>query len=110
MDEGESAERLVRRYRPVGPPDALRARVLGAARARHQPRVRWALPLVAAAAIVFFHVMAADVRAQIGRHLSVLQQARQSVVDDLTAQFGGDEFASTQAEVLVAAAEETVHE
>jgi hypothetical protein len=74
MDELE--ERL-KRYRPVGPPLGLRARVVAPARTPAR-RLAWLPSVAAAAAAVVFHVLAASARHDLadepGRAIHALRQ------------------------------------
>jgi ABC-type transport system involved in cytochrome bd biosynthesis fused ATPase/permease subunit len=111
VDDEESLEQLVGRYRPAGPPAALRDRVLESVSAGHRPTIfAAALPLAAAAVIAFFHVLASGAQAHLGAHLARVQRVHERLVEDLTMQFGDDPFARQQAEALVSADEQNVRE
>ncbi|MEP7309313.1 MAG: hypothetical protein ABJA98_27735 [Acidobacteriota bacterium] len=98
MDELE--ERL-RRYRPVGPPPGLRARVVGPARTPARRRLAW-LPCAAAAAVaITFYSLAAGVRREVAAEISKEETRREAIVQTLTADLGGGVEAATVAARLV---------
>jgi hypothetical protein len=104
MDELE--ERL-RRYRPVGPPSSLRARVVAAAGSTPQRRWVW-MPSAAAAALAFmFYVLAASARRDLSQELTRIDPRREAVVRALASDLGGDEEATEVAASLIELNEST---
>ena len=90
MDELE--DRL-RRYRPVGPPPSLRARVAGAATSSARRRWVWDGSAVAAALAFTFYVLAASTRRDLSQELTTIDPRREAIVRALAVDLGGDEDA-----------------
>src|SRR5689334_1698879 len=93
IDEEDAAiERLLRRFRPVGPASALRSRVLSAARRR--PARVWPLATAAAAAlaiVIASYVLGGRDLARLDRTIGTTTDRR--VAEDLAERLGGDETA-----------------
>jgi hypothetical protein len=98
-------EEQVRRYRPVGPPDALRARVI-AANQRGKPNrlLEWLPAAVAAGVAVAFYMLGAGARADADAFFSEAQQQRAALVDQVAGSLGDDPLARQAAEEIVGAA------
>jgi hypothetical protein len=111
-------EELLRRYRPLGPPPALRDRIAAAARssevarspahaaAARAPRpasgFRSWLPAAAAALIaVTFSALASSARQDVAEQLRKGALTRAAVVSELAASLGGGPAAREEAERLV---------
>jgi hypothetical protein len=109
VDEDGSIEQVVGRYRPAGPPAALRARVLAASN-RRQTSFAWVPALVAALLIVMIQTAASGVRARVDAVMGVAPEGHRHLVDDLTQRLGGDSYARMRAEALVSADEEHARE
>jgi hypothetical protein len=100
MDE---LENLLSRYHPAGPPPELRDRVRDAVRSdRGRSWREWLPALAAAAAGVFFHVMASGVRSEVSARTSAIDESRAAILTDLAEQLGGDDRARAEAERIVA--------
>src|SRR5580765_6375341 len=87
MDEFE--DRL-RRYRPVGPPADLRARVVAAAAISAPRRWVWVPSAMAAAAAFMFYVLAASARRDLSQELTKIDPRREEIVRTLAADLGGN--------------------
>lgn len=97
MDERQ-VEDLLKRYRPAGPPDALRARCLT------PPPVARVWPWAAAAAALLAIVVgsqAAVAGATVGANIVTAPDDRDNAVAALTEAFGGDGAARRTAEQIV---------
>ena len=98
MDELE--ERL-KRYRPVGPPLGLRARVVAPARTPARRRLAWLPSVAAAAAAVVFHVLAASARHDLADELGTRDPRPEAIARALAAELGGDEASRAVAARLI---------
>jgi hypothetical protein len=98
MDELE--ERL-RRYRPVGPPPGLRARVVVDARTPARRRLAWLPSVAAAAAAVAFYVLAASARRDLSDELKTRDPRPEAIAGALAAELGGDEASRAVAARLI---------
>lgn len=98
MDELE--DRL-RRYRPVGPPSSLRARVVATDVSSARRRWVWVPSAVAAAAAFTFYVLAASARRDLSQELTRIDPRREAVVRALASDLGGDEQATEVAASLI---------
>jgi hypothetical protein len=98
MDELE--ERL-RRYRPVGPPPGLRARVVALARTPARRRLAWLPSVAAAAAAVVFYVLAAGARRDLFDELRTRDPRPEAITRALAAELGGDEASRALAARLI---------
>jgi len=97
MNDAELEARLAR-YRPAGPPDHLRDRVLkGGAR---QTRAGWMSVAALLVIIIILQVLAAGERAAVRVRLRD-PAAREQLVRELGERFGGDEFAMQSARALI---------
>lgn len=95
----DDLERRVYRYRPVGPPAALRMRITALVRERNERSDReWVLPLSAAAAAAMFYTFAVVERRAV---LPAEDPTRAALVRRLTEQLGGDESARDLARHIV---------
>jgi hypothetical protein len=96
----EPIEDLLRRYRPAGPPNGLRGRVLIAGHAADGRRTvhEWMLPLGAAAASLVFYLLANGVQRDLLITAASDHGDREAAVAALTADLGGDDIARLQAE------------
>ena len=97
MDELE--DRL-KRYRPVGPPADLRARIVAAAEPASR-RWAWVPSAAAAAAACLFYVLAASARRDLSAELVKTDPHRDAIVHALAADLGGDEEAGAVAARLI---------
>ena len=98
MDELE--ERL-RRYRPVGPPAGLRARVVAVAQTPARRRLLWLPSVAAAAAAVVFYVLAASARRDLSDELRPRDPRPEAIARALAAELGGDEASRALAARLI---------
>jgi hypothetical protein len=98
MDELE--DRL-KRYRPVGPPADLRARVVAAASTRAPGPWAWVPSAAAAAAAFLLYVLAASARRDLSAELVKTEPHRDAIVQALAADLGGDVEASEVAARLI---------
>ena len=111
----EPIEDLLRRYRPAGPPDGLRDRVLGrstqeAAQPLGRRRREWLFPFAAAVAAVVFYVLASTVQRDVLMRTANDDVDREKKVAALTADFGGDDVARLQAERVMRAIDDAIRE
>ena len=95
MDE---LERRLRAYRPVGPPPELRERVL---KTRNRSLWEWLPAAVAAALVITFYGLSANINRELANQFSAAQAARTAAADALAASLGGDTLAREEAERLV---------
>lgn len=113
----DDLERLLKKYRPSAPLRDLRERMIAAAaspvdaRPEGRASVRrqfrsvrdWIAPLALAAAALLFYALSGNVRARVAAQTTDgVEQARQSIINDLAASLGGDEVARIEAEQIVA--------
>jgi len=102
MSADEDLERILQRYRPVGPPDELRHRVgEPLAQADARPARSWSLPAAAAAAAIVLYALAANVRDAAMPERAAENAARQTRLIELTTTLGGDAIAREAAEHLM---------
>lgn len=104
-------EERLHRYRPSGPPAALRGRVLHAvdapaAATGGRPWLAWVPAAAVAAAIVVFQLLAARVQSDIDSQTA--DRAREELVDMMTTALGGGDVARQAAEWSVRASEADV--
>lgn len=104
----KDVEDRLSRYRPAGPPLALRQRVIAAGAATEsaqpQPRVQWWrwLPAAAAALVaIVFYTLSAGASADVVARLSANKRAYENTVAELTSRLGGDEAARQEANRLL---------
>jgi hypothetical protein len=90
----------LRRYRPAGPPNGLRDRVLSADRPADRRRsVReWLWPLGSAAAALVFYLLANGVQRDLLSSAESENADRDAAIAALTATLGGDHIARLHAE------------
>jgi hypothetical protein len=97
MNDADLEARLAR-YQPVPPADNLRNRVLNGPTRRS--RVEWMSITALTFLIVVLHVLAAGERASVRARLDDSSR-HEALVQELAAQFGGDEFARQTARALI---------
>jgi hypothetical protein len=106
MNDIEDFERRLQRYRPAGPPEALRARVVrdagNRAAARRQTALEWIPAAAAAAAAALFALLAQRAQADIANRVRSVGAARADAVSALVVTLGGDELLRPEAERIVA--------
>ena len=102
-DQNRDIENALRRYRPAGPPERLRGRLMATTVARRSSLPFW---MAAAAALtfgLFMHGMASQAYRNAWQPLDAARQAlRQEQVDDLALKLGGTTEARFEAEQAVA--------
>jgi hypothetical protein len=109
MSPDDDLERLLRGYRPVGPPAGLRSRIverLAAERARSARS--WLLPAAAAAAVLVLYALGANARREAMPPFEAQHVERQMHLNELTTTLGGDAIAREAAEHLVSLEEQVV--
>lgn len=102
-------EDRLRRYRPSGPPAALRGHVLrglDAPKAGGRPWIAWVPAAAAAAAIAVFQLLGARVQSDIDSRTA--DRAREELVDTMTTALGGGDVARQAAEWSIRASEADV--
>ena len=106
MDE---FDQLLRRYRPSGPPEELRDRVLEAGRPfqGRRPAWEWAYPFAAAVAALIFYALTDSVERRVISATSYADLEREAAVVRITVELGGDDVARLQAEHLMRVIEST---
>jgi len=97
----DDLEHQLRRYRPVGPPAELRARVVAAGRTGAPRRWAWVPSAAAMAAAFLFYVLAASARRDLTAELTKADRYRDVIVRALAADLGGGEEASHVAARLI---------
>jgi hypothetical protein len=91
-------------YRPAGPPPELRDRVLASVhgmRAASSRLTQWIPAMAAAAAALFFALMAQRAQSDIASRLAGNAPGRAEAVSALTVTLGGTELARAEAERMV---------
>lgn len=104
MDELDD---LLRRYRPSGPPEELRDRVLDAGRPFQGRRVTrdWIYPIAAAAAAITLYALTDATHRRVMSATSAAAAEREAAVAAMTADLGGGDIARLEAERLIGAIE-----
>jgi hypothetical protein len=97
----DDLEDLLRRYRPVGSPPGLRARIVGAARRPAPGPWTWIPSAAAAAAALAFYLLAASARREMSAGLTKIDPYRDASIRALAADLGGDEEAGRVAAMLI---------
>lgn len=96
----EDLERLLQQYRPVGPPAALRTRVV------RRPLVEW-LPAAAALLLAaLFYSLAANARRDVAAAAAAIEVERERKLSELTRTLGDGVLARDAAERLLEAEEQ----
>jgi hypothetical protein len=104
----DDLEQRLRRYRPIGPPADLRARVISTAGMPAPRRWAWVPSATAAAAAVTFYVLSAGVRRDVVAELMKTDPQRDAIVRALAADLGGDEEARKVAARVIEMSEATI--
>jgi len=105
----DEIERALRRYRPVGPSDALSAHIAAETRRARRGRLLAWLPAAAAlAAMMLLHLLASRTYAEIsGPAERAAREVRATELESLTAAFGGGDLGRAEAERVLAEVEES---
>ena len=102
-EANRDVENTLRRYRPAGPPERLRERLMATTVERRSPLPFWMAAAAALAFGLFMHGMAAQAYRKTWQPLDAARQAlRQAQVDDLALKLGGTTEAQLEAEQAVA--------